>query len=572
MNSVAKDVTIFTDESVVCAGPIVPGPALDEWVVGPGREVLIHAGLAERGGIVHPAGLRQPRAPVAVPVLGFRSGGDVTAAVGHRRRPSAAGGVGRRRLERHVDAGAESRGQTAGRLRRTAPALEADLVVLAQGYLDRTPTAAEAGFAAAADFNDLTYIPPGYTADVDLSGLRAGSSVLVQRFRAGVHRPDGARGAAARWPVPRDGPDGGLTYQPSGHEPILYVGSRRGVPYHAKLGYSLESAAPVPPVHFTRAAVEAISKPGEPADFRSQLWPLIVKELADAHYRRLFEFHRDRTVGPMVRVLPGAEPARRQGSRVPGRRVGGRPGPGGSLRSRLHRPALAWAVPSPIVMSCPARWSDYVTDDLARRADPNHSLGPCGVQRAADRLRRAGLGHRLRPGERPGPRPGLRRRIPRAVLVPGQRSAAASAGGDARPARGRVGPVRRARSRGDRRERALRRQIPSGAGRDRGRRAGRGPVTPARRACCIRPDDQLAAGSRATGGGGSGCRGRNRASAAANCWPTPAVVPSKPTAVCTRRDSCWGRRYPARPVRPGSPGPVSMARVFDRTTQSPGSC
>ena len=32
----ARDVTIFTDESVTCDGPIVPGPALDEWVAGRG--------------------------------------------------------------------------------------------------------------------------------------------------------------------------------------------------------------------------------------------------------------------------------------------------------------------------------------------------------------------------------------------------------------------------------------------------------------------------------------------------------------------------------------------------------
>src|SRR3954470_12516115 len=32
MNSMAADVTIFTDDSVRCDGPIVPGPTLLEWV------------------------------------------------------------------------------------------------------------------------------------------------------------------------------------------------------------------------------------------------------------------------------------------------------------------------------------------------------------------------------------------------------------------------------------------------------------------------------------------------------------------------------------------------------------
>ncbi|MFN8198194.1 MAG: GNAT family N-acetyltransferase [Nakamurella multipartita] len=44
MNSMARDVTVFTDDSVTCAGPIVPGPALHEWIAGPGRAVLDAAG------------------------------------------------------------------------------------------------------------------------------------------------------------------------------------------------------------------------------------------------------------------------------------------------------------------------------------------------------------------------------------------------------------------------------------------------------------------------------------------------------------------------------------------------
>jgi len=31
MNSMAEDVTMFTDDSVTCAGPIRPGPSLAEW-------------------------------------------------------------------------------------------------------------------------------------------------------------------------------------------------------------------------------------------------------------------------------------------------------------------------------------------------------------------------------------------------------------------------------------------------------------------------------------------------------------------------------------------------------------
>ncbi|NEE15286.1 adenylate cyclase, partial [Streptomyces sp. SID7499] len=38
-------------------------------------------------------------------------------------------------------------------------------------------------------------------------------------------------------------------YLPSGREPVLYVGSRRGVPYHAKIGYGWTGERPPLPQH-----------------------------------------------------------------------------------------------------------------------------------------------------------------------------------------------------------------------------------------------------------------------------------------------------------------------------------
>ncbi len=54
MNSMARDVTIFTDSSVTCTGPIVPGPTLAEWVAGEGRTVLAAAGLGEQAAALRP--------------------------------------------------------------------------------------------------------------------------------------------------------------------------------------------------------------------------------------------------------------------------------------------------------------------------------------------------------------------------------------------------------------------------------------------------------------------------------------------------------------------------------------
>ena len=59
MNSMASDVTIFTDESVACEGPIVPGPSLAAWISGPGATILEKAGLEAAGPMDFPPRLLQ---------------------------------------------------------------------------------------------------------------------------------------------------------------------------------------------------------------------------------------------------------------------------------------------------------------------------------------------------------------------------------------------------------------------------------------------------------------------------------------------------------------------------------
>src|SRR6478752_6408165 len=54
MNSMARDVTIFTDDSVTCEGPIVRGPALDEWVKSQGKDILAAAGLGDQAAALGP--------------------------------------------------------------------------------------------------------------------------------------------------------------------------------------------------------------------------------------------------------------------------------------------------------------------------------------------------------------------------------------------------------------------------------------------------------------------------------------------------------------------------------------
>jgi hypothetical protein len=83
-----------------------------------------------------------------------------------------------------------------------------------------------------------------------------------------------------------------LLYRPSGAEPILYVGSRRGVPYQAKIEYRLPSPLPRLPRFLTP---DALPEPGtQDAELERDVLPLVRKELGWAYYHQLFTAHPDR--------------------------------------------------------------------------------------------------------------------------------------------------------------------------------------------------------------------------------------------------------------------------------------
>lgn len=268
MNSRAKDVTIFTDDSVTCDGPIATGPALDEWIV-------LHQSAGENA--IGPDDF----APRQVQADYLRWAWERTLAT----LPAGVAVTEHRGKAIGVEDLADGRQQVtlAG-----GPILTADVVVLAQGYLDRTPTAGQQELLDRSGELDLTYVLPGYTADIDLSDLEAGEPVLVRGFGLAfidlMVLVNQGRGGTFT------GSGNNLTYHPSGAEPVLWVGSRRGVPYHAKLGYQ-GAAGPVPPRYFT---LEWLGRSSRVLDYRSEIWPVIVKELAHAHYRELFTRHPER--------------------------------------------------------------------------------------------------------------------------------------------------------------------------------------------------------------------------------------------------------------------------------------
>lgn len=261
MNSHAEDVTMFTDETVVMDGPVRPGPTLHEWAAIDGRTFADRQLQGAYLSWVH------EQAVAALPP-------DVT-------------------VHHHPCRALRVSGPREGRQQvwlegRPRPLL-ADLVVLALGHLDAELDQEQGELATYAHAHDLVHLPPDFTADSDLSSLAPGEPVLVRGF--GLAFVD----LMVLLTEGRGGRYDGDTYLPSGREPVLYVGSRRGVPYHSKIGYDWTGERPPLPRFFGPAEADALLARPEGFDFRRDVWPSIEKELGFAHYHRLFTVHPERT-------------------------------------------------------------------------------------------------------------------------------------------------------------------------------------------------------------------------------------------------------------------------------------
>ncbi|MFC8662498.1 FAD/NAD(P)-binding protein [Streptomyces sp. NPDC057199] len=262
MNTVASQVTLFTDDSVDCSGPIRPGPSLHTWAdgeLGPddyptraqyGQYLEWVFGEVVRG------------APPALRVLT------------HRARAT--------RLDETAD------GHQILVLDNGRTIADLSAVVLAQGHLPAVADRAQQRLAAYADRHGLRHVPPANPADLDLSSVAPGETVLLRglglNFFDHMALLTTARGGRFRRTP------GGLRYLPSGREPRLRAGSRRGIPYqargdNAKGPYGRHVPLVLMPDVISRFRKRADS--GDAPDFLTEIWPLVAKEVETVYYEGL---------------------------------------------------------------------------------------------------------------------------------------------------------------------------------------------------------------------------------------------------------------------------------------------
>ncbi|MGW1884177.1 FAD/NAD(P)-binding protein [Streptomyces sp. NPDC001970] len=298
MNTVASQVTLFTDESVGCEGPIRPGPSLYEWAATREGEERLgpddYPTRARYGRYLEWAFRRTvEQAPPTVRV-------EV-----HRARAV--------RLDETED------GSQRVTLDDGTVLAGLSAVVLAQGHLPVAPGATSARLGAYADRHGLRYFPPANPADLDLSAIAPGEKVLLRglglNFFDHMALLTTGRGGA----FVRDGER--VAYRPSGREPRLYAGSRRGIPYQARGDNAKGASGRHHPLVLTPDLIAVFRKradAGDPPDFLGEIWPLVAKEVETVYYEALLSPRP----GPGER-LPGSPPAASPlpGSPLPGFRA-----------------------------------------------------------------------------------------------------------------------------------------------------------------------------------------------------------------------------------------------------------
>ncbi|WP_405019197.1 FAD/NAD(P)-binding protein [Kitasatospora sp. NBC_00070] len=363
MNSMAEDVTMFTDESATVEGPVRPGPSLAEWAARPEEFA--------------------PYQPVADPAVRAELRSLAPTDFPTRRAQSAyLDWVFRRAVAElpphvtvtvHRDTARSVSGPPHGAqlVQLSDGVLVADQVVLTLGHLGAAPDPRHHDLAAFAARHGRFHLPPAFSSDVDLSGLAPGEQLVLRGF--GLAFVDLVamltEGRGGRF-VPA--PDGlTLRYLPSGREPVIHVGSRRGVPYHSKTGYRLQGPPAPLPRYFDAAAVDRVLAGPGPLELRRDFWPLMAKEIGFGHYHELFHAHPERVELPWADFLNDYDRLDWYTPELAALVARSVPDPADRLDFEALDHPLTGLRLTPDALQQHLR--DHITADADRRADPTHS-------------------------------------------------------------------------------------------------------------------------------------------------------------------------------------------------------
>nr|WP_269329116.1 FAD/NAD(P)-binding domain-containing protein [Kineosporia babensis] len=160
--------------------------------------------------------------------------------------------------------------------------LVADAVVLATGHTDTALSARDQHLHAHAQAQDVVYGPPALPTETPVDEVPAGADVVLRGmalnfFDLVAMLTEGRGGHFERV-------DGQVRYVPSGQEPVIHAGSRRGIPSYSRI----DTSGPTSGVSFLdQAVIERLLAQAPDIDLRRDVWPAVLREASWIYYWRL---------------------------------------------------------------------------------------------------------------------------------------------------------------------------------------------------------------------------------------------------------------------------------------------
>ena len=277
MNTAAAQITLFTDQTVTGVGPFIAGPDLSTWALTLAADYLdAHPEINNRSILMRQAANLGPNSYASRALYGvyqqwffdlqkYQAGTNI---ITYKQ-------------------------QTVNRLDKKAAGFtvttdqeswQTDQVVMALGNLKNSLTRDQKALHDYAQTHQLFYLEPGFPEEGDLSGIEAQSPVIIRglglSFFDLMSRLTEGRGGQFQ-----KAPDGLLVYHPSGREPHIFAGSRRGFPYRAKGRNQKGPGEEWQPHFLTPQQIDAWQTHGEASG--QTFWEALKHEAELIYYRLL---------------------------------------------------------------------------------------------------------------------------------------------------------------------------------------------------------------------------------------------------------------------------------------------
>ncbi|WP_099088875.1 FAD/NAD(P)-binding protein [Weissella cibaria] len=161
----------------------------------------------------------------------------------------------------------------------------ADQVVMALGHVDNSLNDEEQAFADAAAGNDnMLYVAPTHPSEADLDAVPAREKIVLRglglSFFDYIAKLTISRGGR----FARDN-NGVMYYLPSGKEPHMIAGSRKGLPMHARGVNQKVAAEGYQPLFFTSENLDKLAEKSNGQVTYDEFFTLLRKELEYKHYQ-----------------------------------------------------------------------------------------------------------------------------------------------------------------------------------------------------------------------------------------------------------------------------------------------